>query len=175
MVRRFLAARAAGRALSRNALKLLFALAFGFMSLAPNPAMPSISAISPALPEQMLEGVNRVRAEAGLALLVRAEALDALAAERSTDMAARGYFSHTTPEGLDVFALMDRRGIGFSTAAENLAWNTYAEERAAVVALQGFLDSPPHRANLFNPAFSRVGVGVARDGGKTYFTLVFVG
>ena len=41
--------------------------------------------------------------------------------------------------------------------------------------MQGFLDSPPHRANLLNPAFSQIGVGVATDGPKTLFTLVFIG
>ena len=134
-----------------------------------------VGAAPAALADQMLVDVNRVRAEAGLAPLAKVEPLDLLALDRSADMAARHYFSHTTPDGIDVFALMEQRGIGYRTAGENLAWNTYGEEQATGFALQGFLNSPPHRANLLNPAFSQVGVGVARDGSKTYFTLVFVG
>jgi uncharacterized protein YkwD len=163
------------RALFRNALQLLFPLVLGFASLAPSLTLPIASAAPSALPTQVLDGVNQVRVEAGLQPLAEVEALDALAVERSTDMAARQYFSHTTPEGLDVFALMDQRGIGFLAAAENLAWNTHGEERAATVALESFLNSPPHRANLLNAAFRQIGVGVANDGAKFYFTLVFVG
>jgi uncharacterized protein YkwD len=154
----------------RPALAMLAALA-----LFATPPVPTASAEPAVLVNQMVVAVNQVRAEHGLSPLAEDGGLDALAGERSADMAARGYFSHTTPEGLDVFALMDQRGIGFSMAGENLAWNTHGDAQAAPYALQGFLNSPPHRANLLNPAFSQIGVGVARDGGKVYFTLVFVG
>jgi uncharacterized protein YkwD len=133
------------------------------------------SAEPAALGNQMVESVNQVRAEHGICPLAEDGSLDELAFERSADMAARGYFSHTTPEGLDVFAMMDQRGIGYYTAGENLAWNTHGDANAGPAALQSLLNSPPHRANLLNPAFSQIGVGVARDGGKVYFTLVFVG
>jgi len=72
-------------------------------------------------------------------------------------------------------ALMDERGIGFSTAGENLARNNVDEHLAAEVALEGFLNSPSHRDNLLNPAFGEIGIGVAYDGGMIYFTVVFVG
>ena len=173
MIRRFLTA--CVRARQRAGLGLLPLLVVGFVSLGPALAA-EIASAAPAPPgDQMLEGVNAARAAAGLGPLVPTEALQALAAERSADMAARGYFAHTTPEGVDVFALMEQRGIGFSAAAENLAWNAYPEERAAAVALEAFLASPPHRANLLNPEFTQIGVGVARDGDETYFTLLFVG
>ena len=166
MGHRFLAARVS------LALAGFLLLIFGLVSIAPAPAA---AAVPPG--NQMLEGVNASRAEAGLPPLIKAEVLDALAAERSADMAARGYFSHTTPEGVDVFALMRERGIGYAAAAENLAWNTHGEDGAVAVAvaLQGFLNSPPHRANLLNPEFRQLGVGVASDGDETYFTLLFVG
>jgi uncharacterized protein YkwD len=128
-----------------------------------------------ALVHQMVDQVNAVRAESGLPPMTQDEALRALAFERSLDMAERRYFSHTTPEGVDVFAMIEQRGIPYRTAGENLAWNTYPEPEAAQVAFRSLLDSPPHRANLLNPEFRQLGVGVASIAGQTYFTLVFVG
>jgi hypothetical protein len=41
--------------------------------------------------------------------------------------------------------------MDYASTGENLAWNSYTEDRATGVALQGFLDSFPHRDNLLNP------------------------
>ena len=136
---------------------------------------PVVGAEPAVLARQMIDQVNQVRAEAGLSQLGEAVALDEVAVDRSSDMAARGYFSHTTPEGQTVFMMLKERGLGFRVAAENLAWSTYSEDQASQVAFQSFLNSAPHRANIMQPEFSQIGVGVANNGGKIYFTLVFVG
>lgn len=127
------------------------------------------------LASQLVTGVNRVRSEAGLPLLTETADLDAVAFERSADMASRQYFSHVTPEGRTVFLMLAERGIAYRAAGENLAWNTADEATASSIALQSFLNSPPHRANLLNPSFSQIGIGVSSDGKRTYFTLVFIG
>lgn len=161
--------------MSQQALRLVLLLVLGFAVLVPSPTRSIASAALLSPSEQMLESVNRVRADAGLDPLVRVASLDAVAADRSGDMATRGYFSHRTPEGIDVFALMNERGIGFSTAGENLAQSNVGEDRAADVAIEGFLNSPSHRDNLLNSSFGEIGIGVAQTGGLIYFTLVFVG
>jgi uncharacterized protein YkwD len=125
--------------------------------------------------QQLLEQVNLVRSQNGLPPFVENDRLDALASERSADMAGRRYFSHVTPEGATVFTLLDRWGIRYTVAGENLAWNTGGERNGTGIALQSFLNSPTHRDNLLSWDFSQVGVGVATDGGRTYFTLVFLG
>src|SRR5205823_5933205 len=117
-----------------------------------------------ALANDMIARVNQVRAVNGLPPLSEAAELDALASERSADMVGRHYFSHTTPDGLTIFNLIEQRGLAYRLAGENLAWNTYAEGQASAAAVQGFLDSPPHRANLLNLEFRQIGVGVANDG-----------
>lgn len=38
-----------------------------------------------------------------------------------------------------------------------------------------FMDSAPHRANILNPEFRRVGIGVAVSDGLVWVTLVFCG
>lgn len=124
---------------------------------------------------QMVESINNVRAEAGRPPLTEHGTLREVAVERSEDMAERQYFSHTTPEGVDVFVLLDQRGVGYRIAGENLAWNTGQSAESAAIAMRAFLASPPHRANLLRAEFSQVGVGVASDGSKLIFTLLFIG
>lgn len=138
-----------------------------------HPQLASAEGAEPA--GQMFEGVNRARAEAGLPRLTEHGTLKELAFERSEDMAARKYFSHTTPEGVDVFTLLAQRGVSYRTAGENLAWNTGHASESAAIAMRTFLASPPHRANLLRAEYAEVGVGVASDGSKLIFTLVFIG
>jgi uncharacterized protein YkwD len=159
---------------SRHLSRLLVALILaGGLQLGPGGAGQVQAASGPAA--QLLEGVNQVRLQNGLPALVEEGRLDALAGERSADMAVRRYFSHVTPEGRTVFNLMDQSGIAYSVAGENVAWNTGNDRSASGIALQSFLNSPPHRDNLFSWDFSQVGVGVASEGGRTYFTLLFLG
>ncbi|MNT70219.1 Cysteine-rich secretory protein family protein [compost metagenome] len=62
----------------------------------------------------------------------------------------------------------------FWAAGENLARNNYELPRAPEVAMQGWIKSPGHRANLVHPSFGRLGVGVAvAKDGKKYLTQVF--
>ena len=99
-----------------------------------------------------------------------------VARERAADMAAKGYFAHTSPSGVTAFSLMTGYGYVYSIAGENIARNNYPASEAAAVAMSGFLNSAPHRANLLDPRFDSVGIGVAEDGaGMKYFAVVFAG
>jgi uncharacterized protein YkwD len=124
---------------------------------------------------QMIESLNGHRTKLGLSSLTIDGGLSALAVERSADMASRQYFSHTTPDGLTVFDLMARRGLSYQVAAENLAMNTGSEGETVGIAMRGFLDSAPHRANMQGEDFRQIGVGVSTGGGRTYFALLLVG
>jgi uncharacterized protein YkwD len=114
----------------------------------------------PELEAQMLELVNRDRADAGLAPLAPDDELREVARAHSSDMFARGYFSHVTPEGRDPFARIREGGVSFRTAGENLALAPTLS-----IAHTGLMNSPGHRANILRPQFGRVGIGVM-DGGR---------
>jgi uncharacterized protein YkwD len=109
--------------------------------------------------ERMLELVNRERTERGLKALQPDERLREVAREHSRDMFERGYFSHIDPDGRSPFERMRRGGARFQAAGENLALAPTVE-----VAHNGLMNSPGHRANILNPSFGRVGIGVL-DGG----------
>ncbi len=114
----------------------------------------------PALEAEMLELVNRERTAAGLAPLEADPELAEVARRHSADMFARGYFSHHTPENKDPFDRMRESDVRFRTAGENLALAPGLQ-----IAHTGLMNSPGHRANILNPQFGRVGIGIL-DGGR---------
>lgn len=111
------------------------------------------------LEAEMLEMVNRERAEAGLAPLAFDTELREVARRHSTDMFRRGYFAHDTPEGRSPFDRIREADITFLIAGENLALAP-----TLPIAHTGLMNSPGHRANILRPQFGRVGIGVM-DGG----------
>ena len=128
------------------------------------------------LEADFIRRLNAERAAASLPALAVDANLVTIARIRSSDMAVRGYFSHTSPEGQSAFTLLDQWGIPYSWAGENLARNNYPLEETVAVAVRDLMASPPHRANILNPNYTRVGVGYAEDGsGMRYYTIVFVG
>ncbi|MDQ3908169.1 MAG: CvpA family protein [Acidobacteriota bacterium] len=114
----------------------------------------------PDLEAQMLELVNRERAAAGLKPLAPDPELTEVARKHSADMFARGYFAHVNPEGQSPFDRMAAAGVKFRTAGENLALAPTLQ-----IAHTGLMNSPGHRANILQPSFGRVGIGIM-DGGR---------
>jgi uncharacterized protein YkwD len=114
----------------------------------------------PDLEAEMLELVNRERAEQGLLPLAPDPELTEVARRHSADMFARGYFAHNTPERKDPFERIRESKVRFRIAGENLALAPTLQ-----VAHTGLMNSPGHRANILRPQFGRVGIGIL-DGGR---------
>jgi uncharacterized protein YkwD len=119
----------------------------------------SDAVVDSSLEIKMIELVNKDRVEQGLSPLKRNEELTKVARKHSKDMFLRGYFSHITPDGKDPFDRMRADGIHFLTAGENIAL-----AQTISIAQYGFMHSPGHRANILNPAFGHIGIGIL-DGG----------
>ncbi len=109
--------------------------------------------------QEMFKDVNNEREKAGVAPLTFDNALRNVGRAHSQDMFQRGYFSHYTPEGQSPFDRMDKAGITYTYAGENLALAP-----STPLAMQGLMNSPGHRANILNPHFKKIGIGVI-DGG----------
>jgi uncharacterized protein YkwD len=123
------------------------------------PFTVSSSRPRPDLEKQMLDLVNEARAENGLPPLAPDPELTEVARRHSTDMFARGYFAHDTPEGRSPFDRMKDANVRFLTAGENLALAPTVS-----IAHRGLMNSPGHRANILRSQFGRVGIGIM-DGG----------
>ena len=114
---------------------------------------------NPEYEAEMLKLINEERQKHGLKPLRADPELLPVARAHSQDMFARGYFAHDNPEGRDPFDRMRAANIHFSSAGENLALAQTVE-----IAHVNLMNSPGHRANILNPSFGRVGIGIL-DGG----------
>ncbi|CAN5435693.1 hypothetical protein BH10ACT3_BH10ACT3_11630 [soil metagenome] len=120
---------------------------------------------------EMLNSLNRQRSQAGAPALVQCASLSRSAQAHSDEQAASNLMSHAGDGGsssADRLALAGYRG--YSVYGENIA-SSYPTV-AAVMA--SWTKSALHQANLVNPAFSQVGLGMtfAADG-TPYWTQDF--
>jgi len=109
--------------------------------------------------------LNAERAKHGLHPLARNLLLELSSQRHSDDMATRKFFSHDAPEGTDPQARMKAEGYPLPWTGENLYMGTNAAA-SPVEALDGWMNSPGHRANILRPQFTQVGVGVAYSSAK---------
>jgi len=91
--------------------------------------------------------------------------------QHSADMAARNYFSHTSPEGGTLGARVTAAGYAWSSVAENIA----AGQADASAVVAGWMASPGHCRNIMTAALRDIGMACARNDAsayRRYYTLV---
>lgn len=87
---------------------------------------------------------------------------------KAKDMAEKGYFAHTSPDGKTPWYWLQKVGYTYDYAGENLAIN-FSDSKDVTDA---WMDSPTHRANIVKGTYTEVGTGVATgvyQGRKTVF------
>ncbi len=122
------------------------------------------------VPVQLTEGTRAV--DEAIAFLGRQKPLDPLALSRGLSAAAgdlakdqgrTGGTGHGGSDGSSPSTRMSRHGKWLKTAGENCA---YGSGKARQIVIQLIVDdgvpSRGHRANIFNPAFTVVGIAVGR-------------
>jgi len=146
---------------------------------AARPSAPASRSLTRAKGE-MCTLINAERARAGVRPLHVDATLNAIAQARSRDMIARHYFSHHIPGGGMVFDILDRDHVRYEMAGENLALNNYIDFYPLRQTVQqtnaDLMHSPDHRANLLEPKYTEIGLGMAfeNSSGKLIVTEVFV-
>ncbi len=131
-----------------------------------NPHPHSIPADAAAL----AVGVNTERAKHGLPALRRDATLDQVAYAKAVDMAARGYFGHTDPNGVTFQDRLAARHLNVY-ASENIAFDS--SEASAQTA---FVHSPEHYSGEIDPRVQKIGVAVITVGrGQTFYVEDFSG
>ncbi len=129
-------------------------------SLSPAPSTQPVS-IQPATaltPDEqtIVDMVNLERQSAGLKPLRVDLRLVGVAETKALDMQKNHYFAHTSPTYGSPWAMMQMAGLKIQWAGENLAGN-----KSASAAMAAWMQSPGHRANILEPKFTHIGVGVA--------------
>ena len=106
--------------------------------------------------EQLLNGTNSKRQEAGLAALTMNGQLSQAAAAKAQDMFAKGYWAHNSPTGTTPWNFISGAGYHYVVAGENLAKN-FSNSQGVVDA---WMASPTHRENIVKGSYKEVGFAV---------------
>jgi uncharacterized protein YkwD len=114
--------------------------------------------------QEVAELVNLEREIENLHPLIWDDALGTAARGHSSDMAQLNYFSHTSRDGREFYQRITAAGYPCSTCGENIAAG-YSSPQAV---MNGWMNSPGHRANILNSAFCDLGVGYAFGSTSTY-------
>ena len=128
-------------------------------------------------------GIAAARAEfaAGAPALKPDPGLTAIAQGRSCEMAlGERPFSHDDAQGNFIAASRVNEIFGpYGAIGENImemgGSRTIDARQFARIAVDGWMKSPGHRANILDPSYDQSGIGVALVGGQAFATQVFFG
>ncbi|MFD3817816.1 CAP domain-containing protein [Streptomyces rubiginosohelvolus] len=138
-------------------------------SAAPPPSKkPSPSPADASARSEVLALVNQERAKVGCSPLSTSAPLTSLAQNFSEDMAARGFFDHTDPDGDTPWDRAAQAGVQ-GLAAENIARG----QADAQAVMEGWMNSEGHRANILNCDYKTIGIGVHEGSGGPWWVQNF--
>ena len=143
---------------------------------ADNPSTQEIAAVQGIsyVESQMIHLINSIRSSHGLQLLNPNPILNSIARSRSQDMLNRSYFSHYTPEGKNIFNILVENGIMYAYGAENLSQASPPSWGSPEAVVNNWMSSSAHHANMLNPHFGQLGLGVVDSGSRRIITLIFI-
>lgn len=121
--------------------------------------------------KETLDLINEERKKAGLSPLVVDSEVQRVARIKAQDMVNNNYFSHTSPTYGSPFEMLQSYKVSYKTAGENIAGNSSNSG-----AVNAWMNSSGHRANILNSSFTHTGLGVVNSSkyGKIYVQM-FIG
>lgn len=121
--------------------------------------------------KEVFDLINAKRTAARLSALKVDAELQNVARAKAEDMVKNNYFSHTSPTYGSPFDMMKSFGVSYKTAGENIAGNS-----SNTGAVNAWMNSEGHKANILNSSFNYTGVAVVKSSkyGKI-FVQMFIG
>lgn len=121
--------------------------------------------------QEVFNLINSRRTSNGLSVLKNDNELQRVARIKAQDMVDNNYFSHQSPTYGSPFDMMKSFKISYKSAGENIAANSSNNG-----AVDAWMNSSGHRANILNGGFNYTGVGVVSSPkyGKMYVQM-FIG
>ncbi|MGA2938110.1 MAG: CAP domain-containing protein [Syntrophobacteraceae bacterium] len=119
--------------------------------------------------------INQQRRNNGLRDLIWREDIARVARLHSSNMGGREFFSHEDPVEGDLKQRLTKFGVNdWASAGENI-FKESGVYNPARQAVEGWMNSPGHRKNILNPAFTHTGIGAAFGHDHfLYFTQDFI-
>lgn len=135
------------------------------------PGNTSTSTSMNADEKEVINLINKQRTNNGLKALKVDEEVQRVARIKAQDMVANNYFSHTSPTYGSPFDMLKSFKISYKTAGENIAANSSNSG-----AVNAWMNSSGHKANILNSSFNYTGIGVVSSPkyGKMYVQM-FIG
>jgi uncharacterized protein YkwD len=143
------------------------------LSVSAAPAQPVPEPASAAMEKGVHDRVNAVRKDAGLPALAFDERLSEVARDFSCRLARDDFFGHVSPSGQTLTDRVRAAGRELRAAAENVAKNTNVRQPAQR-AVEGWMQSSVHRANILSLDYTVTGIGACVRGPSWYFTQIFL-
>jgi uncharacterized protein YkwD len=147
----------------RGAATLVVVLLAGIGALGAAAATPSAAHHATrltSLETGVLQQLNEIRAAHGLVPLRLNERLSAAASQHSREMGVDGYFDHSSIDGTLFWKRIEHwyspSGYGLWSVGENLLWSSPDVDPQR--ALDLWMKSPEHRANILTPRWREIGV-----------------
>ena len=138
----------------------LSAVALTAPASARNEGPISASSSVTALEAAVLSNVNQIRTQHGLRALKLSARLSAAADQHSEAMGTKGYFGHDSADGSAFWKRIRRyytdRNYRYWSVGENLLWSS--PDVDAPQALDMWMKSPEHRANLLSKRWREIGL-----------------
>ncbi|MFI9719536.1 CAP domain-containing protein [Streptomyces sp. NPDC052396] len=134
----------------------------------PRPGDEALAEVHVTVAREVLALVNAERAKAGCRPLRADHRLSSLAQSFSNDMARRGFFDHTDPDGKSPWDRAARHGIR-NLGGENIARG----HPDAHTVMDAWMRSSGHRQNILNGEYRTLGVGVRQGPGGPWWTQDF--
>jgi uncharacterized protein YkwD len=146
-------------------LLLIFLAALLAVSRCPAQSQPAWSEAE----QQIFTQLNQARTENGLPALEWNDQAAKAARLHTQALLENGKLSHQFPAEPSVPERIGATGARFTLSAENVARTGYLED-----VHPALMNSPGHRANILNPKYNAVGIGVVEQAGKIYVTQDFI-
>ncbi|MFC4410582.1 S-layer homology domain-containing protein [Chungangia koreensis] len=128
------------------------------------------STITASIADTSADLVNKERAKAGLSALTMDTELSRLATLKAEDMVKNDYFDHTSPTYGSPFEMAKQFDYSYRSFGENIAYG-YSTPDAVV---EGWMNSPGHKANILHKEYNRIGSGAVKDSnGRIYWVHMF--
>jgi uncharacterized protein YkwD len=139
---------------------VLAAVSLTATALARNDGPTSGASGVSALEAAVLANVNQIRAQHGLRTLKLSTRLSGAADQQSDAMGAKGFFSHNSADGTAFWKRIRQyytdRNYRYWSVGENLLWSS--PDVDASQALDMWMKSPEHRANLLSAKWREIGL-----------------
>ena len=121
--------------------------------------------------KEVFDLINKQRTNNGLQPLKEDAEVQKVARIKAQDMVDNNYFSHTSPTYGSPFDMLKSFKISYNSAGENIAGNSSNSG-----AVNAWMNSSGHKANILNSSFNYTGIGVVSSPkyGKIYVQM-FIG